>query len=132
VTIATVAIPLLVVHMINTDTTGATWEGWTLAACGIAVVNMLALILQYIRTSTIYRLVPVLVMERFDTSESRNADEMSLEPRPDFLQLYLSLPASGVGLALSFLCMDALTFGNGIMTAHLLHRAVSLESIGLW
>ena len=134
VIIATVAIPLLVVHKIDTDT-GNTREDWTLAACGIAVVNILALILQYIGTSVMYRLLPVLAMERFDTSESRNADEMSLEPSTGFfagLNLYLSLPASGAGLALSFLYMNALTFGNGIMTAHLLHRAMSLESIGLW
>ena len=131
---ATVALPLLVV--LKTADDGTTREDWTRATCVIAVVNIFALILQYVGTCIVYGLVPVLAMKRFDThSKSLRGEEASNQPSHGFLsslKVYVSLPASGAGLALSVLYLNALTFGNGIMTAHLLHRSMPMEQIGLW
>ncbi|KAI2511154.1 Ferroportin1 (FPN1) [Fragilaria crotonensis] len=130
----TVALPLLVV-LKNADD-GTTREDWTRATSVIAIVNIFALILQYVGTSIIYRLVPVLARKRFATHKSIQDEEAStIQPSHGFfssLKLYISLPASGAGLALSVLYLNALTFGNGIMTAHLLHRAMPMERICLW
>ena len=134
---ATVALPILVV-VIKTADNDTAREDWTRATCAIAILNILALILQYIGTSVIYRLVPVLAMKRFHADDSRNSStdaSSSTQSSHGFfsgLKLYLSLPASGAGLALAILYLNALTFGNGIMTAHLLHRSMSMERIGLW
>jgi hypothetical protein len=48
------------------------------------------------------------------------------------LHVYLSLPIAGAGLALAILYLNGLTFGNSILTAHLLHRGMSVQSIGLF
>lgn len=122
---ATVILPLLVLKN-NEDN-----DDWTRAACVIGLVNIIALILQYVGSSAIYRLVPVLSQTRVMSEAHPDDDTISSRGYLYGFKAYLSLPASGAGLALAVLYLNGLTFGNGILSAHLLHRELSVEHIGL-
>lgn len=46
--------------------------------------------------------------------------------------IYWRQPCAGAGLALALLYANALTFGNGVLTAYLLSRGLAAQWIGLW
>jgi iron-regulated transporter 1 len=95
---------------------------------------MMALLLQFVGSSIIYRLVPQLDREQSGPVSENDGDTQGQSSPGMFggLHTYLSLPIAGAGLALAILYLNGLTFGNGILTAHLLHRGMPLEAIGLF
>lgn len=126
---ASVALPLLVAKKQQDGT-----DDWSRAAWIIGMINILALMLQYVGSAIIYKLAPVLSRERStkEISTTHTNDSTSPQRCCHGIKVYLSLPASGAGLALAVLYLNGLTFGNGIMTAHLLHYGMSVQHVGLW
>jgi hypothetical protein len=96
---ASVALPLLVAK--KQDGT----DDWTRAAWMIGFINILALMLQYVGSAIIYKLAPVLARERAtkEISTTNANDSISTQRCCHGIKVYLSLPASGAGLALAVL-----------------------------
>lgn len=105
---------------------------WSRAACIIGSINMMALLLQFVGSSIIYHLVPQLGRKEASIQDETEQQRLSSPHLFHGLHVYLSLPIMGAGLALALLYLNGLTFGNGILTAHLLHRGMHLEQIGIF
>jgi iron-regulated transporter 1 len=111
----------------------------------IGIANAIALVVEYICTARIYSIVPDLAHKRPQSSsgtENYGATDLpflsdeptcaaagSCCPPPGF-GIYMMQPICWGGLGLSLLYANALTFGNGIMTAYLLHRGQKIEVVG--
>ncbi|CAB9505585.1 family 40 member 1 [Seminavis robusta] len=119
------------------------------AAVLVGGINMTALIVEYICTARIYKMLPALAIRK-DTkcqqpTTSENQDEeqaaatTKIEPPkdskwrflPTSVQIYLDQPVSMGGVSLALLYLNVLSFG-GIMTAYLVWRGMRLDTIGLW
>jgi iron-regulated transporter 1 len=130
--LAAAALPLLAHH--NFEDGEDSGDDWSRAACVMGLMNMTALLLQFVGSSIIYRLVPQLEREQSAPVSTHESDAQGKVSTGIFggLHVYLSLPIAGAGLALAILYLNGLTFGNGILTAHLLHRGMPVQSIGLF
>lgn len=121
------------------------------AALFVGILNVLALIVEYMCTAKIYHDIPSLALKRvasagntrdkslFGAVQSGDGiDDESLQKRtrcylqiPEGLKIYLDQEISWAGIGLSLLYLNVLTFG-GIMTAYLVWRGMRLDSIGFW
>lgn len=127
----------------------------------VGALNLAAIIVEYICTARIYRLIPALaikgdtaIAEQHDNRSEHSSEDSSplnddalksyvsekspssLHERwrcwlPVGMDVYMQQSSAWGGLGLAFLYMNALTFGNGIMTAYLLHRGMRLEAVGI-
>jgi iron-regulated transporter 1 len=115
----------------------------------IGAVNVLALFVEYSCTKRIYRLIPDLAIKSPNNDKSDDGDghddEVRVEAQtnggsiykscgifqlPHGLSIYMNQTISWAGIALAILYMNALTFGNGILTGYLLYRGMKLELVG--
>jgi iron-regulated transporter 1 len=113
----------------------------------VGAVNIVALVVEYICTERIYRLIPALAIKspNNDKSDEEEDDDEEANARtgkgamdsscgifrlPHGLHIYMEQAISWAGLALALLYMNSLTFGNGIMMAYLLYRGMKLELVG--
>ena len=118
-------------------------------------LNALALLVEYVCTVEIHRLIPGLShktsFSKADPEDCTHDDDdspsdstvlmASVTKRhfrctsylrlPDALELYMEQSICWGGASLALLYMNALTFGNGIMTAYLLSQHVKLELVGI-
>jgi solute carrier family 40 (iron-regulated transporter), member 1 len=127
------------------------------AAILVGMINVAALLVEYICTSKIYHDVPDLalkseprsLMEKHEdgtTIEAQQTEQkicklgnstFEAAPRrffqaPEGLLVYFSQPVCWAGFSLALLYLNVvLTFG-GVMTAYLVWRGMGLEAIGLW
>jgi iron-regulated transporter 1 len=112
----------------------------------VGAVNIVALVVEYICTERIYRLIPALAIKSLNNDKSDDGEEAKVLRTgegatgmdsscgifrlPHGLRIYMAQSISWAGLALALLYVNSLTFGNGIMTAYLLYRGMKLELVG--
>jgi iron-regulated transporter 1 len=117
----------------------------------VGAVNIMALVVEYICTERVYRLIPALAIkspnneksededddEDYDEAKARSTGKGAMDNScgilrlPHGLHIYMEQAISWAGLALALLHMNSLTFGNGIMMAYLLYRGMKLELVGI-
>lgn len=113
------------------------------AAIMVGAINVAALIVEYICTLRIYRILPNLAIKASPGGNNNNSNTQGIEegkvlPRvngwkclPPSLRVYLDQDISIAGISLSLLYLNVLTFG-GIMTAYLVWRGMKLQTVGVW
>lgn len=132
----------------------ASGDDFRLACLAIGATNVASLVAEYYCTARIYQLIPALAVisdggnapNPFDdedddqTSEEAVGAPFATEKQsksskwsawiPTGLGVYMQQSSALGGLGLAVLYMNSLTFGNGIMTAYLLHKGMKLEAVG--
>jgi solute carrier family 40 (iron-regulated transporter), member 1 len=111
------------------------------AAILVGVVNVAALVVEYICTARIYRMLPALAFKKDANTQPKQQDDQCVPIQrandsrwrhmPPSLQIYLNQSACMGGISLSLLYLNVLSFG-GIMTAYLVWRGMRLDTVGLW
>lgn len=121
------------------------------AAIMVGGINAAALVVEYICTARIYRMLPALAVKKqavgivgesigtHQQSEKGNQVPQSVNANvsrtkwylPSSMQIYLDQSISMAGVSLSLLYLNVLTFG-GIMTAYLVWRGMRMDTVGVW
>jgi iron-regulated transporter 1 len=117
------------------------------AAVLVGVLNVVALVVEYICTSRIYHLIPSLSVKKNESgSDLKPRDEEDMEASQkdgpngsrcrmcsltSGLTIYLEQSTSWGGLGLAMLYANALTFG-ALMTAFLVWKGMPTETVGMW
>jgi iron-regulated transporter 1 len=128
------------------------------AAMVVGLLNVAALVVEYICTARIYALVPALARQKVPALDRSESSHVADEPPPTELRhlslgssdhaahgvrtkrkfglprglkVYLEQPIRWAGIGLSLLYLNALTFG-GLMTAYLVWRGMRPEAVGAW
>lgn len=114
----------------------------------IGIFNTAALVVEYVCTARIHQLLPALAnkeaglenawqndscigMESRMENKSMQRSPSALRRLSSELGIYFEeRPVCWAGVGLALLYLNALTFGNGIMTAYLLYRGMDLSSVG--
>jgi solute carrier family 40 (iron-regulated transporter), member 1 len=118
------------------------------AAILVGIVNVAALVVEYICTARIYRMLPALAFKKDLPGQTKhpNKEQEQLGDQcapvqrtkdsrwrylPTSIQIYFDQPACMGGISLSLLYLNVLSFG-GIMTAYLVWRGMRLDTVGVW
>lgn len=116
----------------------------------IGALNVAALVVEYVCTKQIYMMLPSLAFKSptqgggNEDDSAKAGDEVSSTSEfnietpscekcrlPRGLRIYMDQKISWAGIALAMLYLNALSFGNGIMTAYLLYRDMKVELVGV-
>ena len=121
-------------YQVNNAQTVTQWLNLAFAAIIIGMLNLFSLFIEIFIIGYIYKLVPLLAirknrhMNRVSNSSIEYHRRFAFLPRG--LDLYLQQPISFAGIGAAILYLNVLSFGT-IMTAYLVFRGMSYESIGM-
>lgn len=124
------------------------------AAILVGVLNVISLVVEYACTKRIYHLIPALADRGSIATEEKNEEDTCASGQgendniekettssskggcwmcclPYGLNVYFQQPIAWGGFGLAMLYVNALTFG-GLMTAFLVWKGMSVETVGLW
>jgi solute carrier family 40 (iron-regulated transporter), member 1 len=123
------------------------------AALVLGMLNAISMVVEIVFMTRLYHLVPGLATRHHlaekvaAVNDGKPAGDHKSGPKTSTtaivttpeetttmcygVRIYFQQPVAAAGVALSFLYLNALTFG-GIMTAYLLSRGMSMSSVGLW